>query len=154
MRFPKLKLAALAASSLALIPVAAHAQWWVQHPAYLHAMADLRQAYWLVQHRDSRDPEAKAEERQAAGAIRAAYQSLRDAAIVDNKNIDDQPPADMNFDQRGGRLHRAMDLLHDAHNEVSREEDDPAARGFKNRAIQQIDHAAAATNAAMHAWNF
>jgi hypothetical protein len=60
----------------------------------------------------------------------------------------------MVFDQRGGRLHRAMDLLKDAHNEVSREEDDAQARGFKNRALRQIDAAAAATDAAMHAWNF
>lgn len=154
MKINRIKLAVIAAAAATLIPAAAQAQWWVQHPAYLHAMSDLRQAYWLVQHRDSRDPVAKDEEHRAAGAIRAAYQSLKDAAIVDNKNLDDQPPADMVWDQRGGRLHRAMDLLRDAHNQVSREEDDPAARGFKNRALHQIDAAAAATDAAMHAWNF
>lgn len=149
-----LKLAAVAASALSLLPIAAHAQWWRQHPAYLHAMSDLRQAYWLVEHRDTRDPMAKEEERRAAGAIRAAYQNLKDAAILDNKDIADQPPPDMNFDRRSGRLHRALDLLRDAHNEVAREEDDPAARGFKQRALAQIDRAAAATDAAMHAWNF
>ena len=154
MKIFSVKLAVIAAAAATLVPVAAQAQWWQQHPAYLHAMSDLRQAYWLVQHKDERDPVAKDEERHAAGAIRAAYQSLRDAAIIDDKNIDDQPPADMVWDQRGGRLHRAMDLLRDAHNEVGREEDDPAARGFKNRALHQIDAAAAATNAAMHAWNF
>jgi hypothetical protein len=149
-----LRIAALAASALTLLPMAAHAQWWQQHPAYVHAMSDLRQAYWLVEHRDSRDPVAKDEEHRAAGAIRAAYQNLKDASIVDGKDIVDQPPADMNFDERSGRLHRAMDLLHDAHNEVAREEDDPAARGFKQRALVQIDRAAAATDAAMHAWNY
>ncbi len=154
MAFSKLKVALAASAIVAMTPLAAHAQWWVQHPAYLHAMSDLRQAYWLVEHRDSQDPVAKIEEQRAAGAIRAAYQNLKDAAILDNKNIDDQPPADMTFGDHGGRLHRAMDLLRDAHNEVSREEDDPAARGFKQRAIQNIDRAAAQTNAALHAWNF
>jgi hypothetical protein len=154
MNFRNLQLSALAAGAVLLAPLAAHAQWWQQHPAYLHAMSDLRQAYWLVAHRDSMDPVAKVEEQQAKGAIRAAYQNLKDAAIVDDKNIDDQPPPEMDFSDHGGRLHRAMDLLRDAHNAVDKGEDDPAARGFKQRALSAIDHAAAATNAAMHAWNF
>ena len=65
-----------------------------------------------------------------------------------------RPPADPTWGDRRGRLHKAMDLLRDAHNEVSREEDDRAARGFKKRALFQIDNAARDTNAAMHAWNF
>ena len=154
MKLRKFRFALGASAIVALAPLAAHAQWWQQHPAYLHAMSDLRQAYWLIEHRDSQDPLAKIEEKRAAGAIRAAYQNLKDAAILDNKNIDDQPPADMTYGDHSGRLHRAMDLLHDAHNEVSREEDDPAARGFKQKAIQNIDHAAGETNAALHAWNF
>jgi len=147
-----LTLAAFAAVSLA--PLAAQAQWWQQHPAYLHAMSDLRQAYWLIQHRDLRDPVAKIEEQRASGAIRAAYQNLKDASILDNKDIDAQPPSDMTFGDHRGRLHRALDLLRDAHNEVNREEDDPAARGFKQRALHNIDQAAGATDAALHAWNF
>lgn len=147
-------LALAAALATALTPLAAHAQWWQQHPAYLHAMSDLREAYWLVEHRDSRDPLAKAEERKAGQEIRAAYQSLKDASIVDRKDIADQPPPDMRFDDRRGRLHRAMDLLRDAHDEVNREEDDPAARGFKKHALKDIDKAARATDAALHAWNF
>jgi hypothetical protein len=145
----------IAASALSLAPLAAHAsQWWEQHPAYLRAMSDLREAYWLVEHQDTFNPVRKHEERRAGEAIRTAYQNLKDASIVDGKDIADQPPPDMNFPDRAGRLHRAMDLLHDAHNEVAREEDDPAARGFKNRALGQIDAAASQTNAAMHAWNF
>ena len=137
-----------------VIPIAAQAQWWQHHPKYLHAMSDLRSAYWLIAHRDSMDPVAKVEEQRAEGAIRAAYQNLKDAAITDDKNIDDQPPSAMDFGDHRGRLHHAMDLLRDAHNAVDKEEDDPAARGFKQRALSAIDHAAAETNAAMHAWNF
>jgi hypothetical protein len=148
------RLSIVAACTVLLAPMAAHAQWWQQHPAYLHAMSDLRQAYWLVAHRDSFDPVAKVEEQQAEGAIRAAYQNLKDASMVDDKDINDQPPAAMDFGDHRGRLHHAMDLLRDAHNAVNREEDDPAARGFKQRALAAIDNAAAATNAAMHAWSF
>jgi len=154
MNIRKLQLSVVAACAVLLTPLAAHAQWWQQHPAYLHAMSDLRQAYWLVAHRDSMDPVAKVEEQRAEGAIRAAYQNLKDAAITDDKNIDDQPPSAMDFGYHRGRLHHAMDLLRDAHNAVDKEEDDPAARGFKQRALSAIDHAAAETNAAMHAWNF
>jgi hypothetical protein len=149
-----LRAALIAAAGLALAPIAAHAQWWQQHPAYLHAMSDLRTAYWLVTHQDTMNPVKHDEEAHAAWAIRGAYQTLKDASIVDDKNINDQPPPDFNFLDHRGRLHKAMDLLRDAHNAVNREEDDPAARGFKFKALQQIDSAAAATNAAIHAWNF
>jgi hypothetical protein len=149
----KLSLAA-SALALTLAPLAAHAQWWQHHPAYLKAMSDLREAYWMVEHRDTNNPIAKEEEKGASRAIRVAYQNLKDASIFDGKNIDDQPSPDVVFGDRKGRLHRAMDLLRDAHDEVNREEDDPAARGFKKHALHAIDDAARETNAAMHAWNF
>jgi hypothetical protein len=154
MKSKAMRLSLIGAAIALATPLVAHAQWWQQHPAYLKAMSDLRQAYWLVEHRDSIDPVAKAEESQAAGSIRAAYQNLKDASIVDDKNIDDQPPANFDFGDHRGRLHHAMDLLRDAHNDVDHEEDDPAARGFKARALSAIDQAAADTNAALHAWNF
>ncbi len=153
MRKP-LRAALVAAIAALTIPVAAQAQWWQQHPAYLRAMSDLRTAYWLVQHRDSMDPVARAEEGQALRAIRAAYQDLKGASIVDNKDINDQPPADTNFYDHRGRLHHALDLLHDAHDRVSGEEDDPAARGLRARALRDIDAAGRATDIAIHAGNF
>ena len=149
-----LRLTLIAAAALTLTPLAAHAQWWRRHPAYLHAMSDLREAYWLIQHQDAFNPVAKIEEREAGKAIRAAYQSLKGAAIIDDKDIADQPPADMTFGDHRGRLQRAVDLLRDARRVVLGEEDDPAARGFKKRALHQIDVAGRATETAMHAWNF
>ena len=86
--------------------------------------------------------------------IRYAYQELKDASIMDDKDIDAQPPADFAFFDHRGRLHRALDLLRDAHNDVSGEEDDPAARGFRHEAMKRIDDAARATDIAMHAWGF
>jgi len=149
-----IKASLVAFSILGMTPLAAHAQWWQRHPAYLKAMSDLREAYWLVEFQDTANPLRKGEEMQAGRAIRAAYQSLKDASIVDGKDIEARPPADPTWGDRRGRLHKAMDLLHDAHEQVSHEEDDSAARGFKMRAIAQIDAAAHDTNAAMHAWNF
>ncbi len=145
-----IKIVLAGAVAAVMLPVAAQAQWWQKHPAYLHAMADLRTAYWLVQHHEKHDIFGGNEERAALKAIHEAYQALKVAAIVDDKNIDDQPPADMVWGDHKGRLHKALDLLHDAHNEVAREEDDPAARGFRNDALAHIDKAAKETNAAMH----
>lgn len=149
-----LKITLAGALAALMLPAAAQAQWWQAHPHYLHAMSDLRAAYWLVSHRESVDPMANAEERRAAFEIRAAYQELKNASIRDGKDIDDQPPADMNFGDHRGRLHRAMDLLQEAHNDVSGEEEDPAARGLRARAGGHIDAAARATHDAMVAWRF
>jgi hypothetical protein len=42
--------------------------------------------------------------------IRYAYQALKDASIMDDKDIDAQPPADLTFYDHRGRLHHALDL--------------------------------------------
>ena len=144
----------LATCAALAIPAAAQAQWWQHHPKYLHAMSDLRTAYWLIAHHDPMDPLANDEERRAMKDIRYAYQALKDASIMDNKDIDAQPPADMTFYDHRGRLHHALDLLHDAHNDVTGEEEDPAARGFRHEALKRIDAAAHDTDVAIHAWNF
>jgi hypothetical protein len=49
---------------------------------------------------------------------------------------------------RPGRLHKAVELLRKAHQDVAREEDDPMAKGLRNRAVGHID---AATEATRHA---
>jgi hypothetical protein len=149
-----LKTLMLGAVGALTLPAAAQAQWWSQHPGYLHAMSDLRTAYWLVQHRGADDPVQRAEEAQALNEIRAAYQQLKQASIMDNKDIEDQPPPDFVWGDHGGRLHKAEDLLQQAHNEIGLEEDNPAARGLRNRATVHIDNAGRQVAAAMQAWHF
>jgi hypothetical protein len=149
-----LKLALVGAIAAVTLPVAAQAQWWSQHPGYLHAMSDLRSAYWLIQHRGPTDPMQGAEEHHAMDEIRAAYQALKEASIVDDKNIDDQPPADFVGGDHGGRLHKALDLLRRAHDEIGQEEDNPAARGLRGAATHHIDDAGRWTAAALQAWHF
>jgi hypothetical protein len=154
MGYRSLKIALTVGLFSLTIPLAAQAQWWQQHPKYLHAMSDLRSAYWLIQHHDPMDPAASFEEGRAMKQIRYAYQALKDASIVDDKNIDDQPPAQFNFYDHRGRLHRALDLLHEAHDDVAGEEEDPAARGLRRDAMRRIDKAAEATDEAIHSWHF
>lgn len=154
MAFRSLRVAMTVGLFSLLVPIAAHAQWWQHHPKYLHAMSDLRTAYWLIQHHDTMDPMVNDEERRAMKQIRYAYQALKDASIMDDKDIDAQPPADMTWYDHRGRLHHALDLLRDAHNDVMGEEEDPAARGFRHNAMKRIDDAARATEDAIHAWNF
>jgi hypothetical protein len=154
MTFRTIKILALAAFAALTMPVAAQAQWWEHHPGYLHAMSDVRMAYWLIAHREGGDPMANHEEKRALKDVRYAYQELKDAAIMDDRNIDDQPPADMSFYDHRGRLHKALDLLRDAHDQVDREEEDPMARGLKHRAAKRIDDAARSIEAAIGAWNF
>jgi hypothetical protein len=150
----KLRTILIAASAALIIPVAAQAQWWQHHPKYLHAMSDLRTAYWLVAHHENSEPEGRPEEQHALKEIGRAYQDLKDASIVDEKNLNDQPPADMNFYDRRGRLHHALDLLHEARNDIQGEEDDPAAMNFRHTALRDIDKAIRFTNDAIHAWMY
>jgi len=137
-----------------MLPIAAQAQWWQQHPHYLHAMSDLRSAYWLIAHHETDDPAVNVEESRAMNQIRYAYQALKDAAIVDDRDIDAQPPADMAWYDHRGRLHHALDLLNHARADVQGEEDDPAALGLRFRALRRINAAANATESAIQAWRY
>jgi hypothetical protein len=73
---------------------------------------------------------------------------IKRAAIDDGKNLDDHPPIDERLDHKG-RLHRADELLGKAHNDIAREEDDPATRGLRDRAIHHLDDAIRATHQAI-----
>jgi hypothetical protein len=148
------RVAIISVCAALIIPAVAQAQWWQHHPKYLHAMSNLRTAYWLIAHRDQRDPEARAEERTAMNLIGRAYQDLKNASIVDDKDINDQPPANMNFWDHRGRLHHALDLLKEARRDINGEEEDPAARGLRRNAGYDIDKAIRATHDAINAWMF
>jgi hypothetical protein len=157
----------LAGASLALtLPLVAHAQYrdderrddWREqehrHPHYVHAMADVSAAFLLIKHARG-DPAALPEEERAMVAIEYAFTTLKNAADVVQKDSDDIPPVQDHhtYDHRE-RLHRALDLLHDAHDQVDRGEEDPDARGQKHRALEQIDGAAHFVEAAIRAMNY
>jgi hypothetical protein len=54
--------------------------------------------------------------------------------------LNDHPPVDARLDWPG-RLHRAVELLNKAHNDIAREEDNRFAQGLQQRAIGHIDAA-------------
>lgn len=119
-----------------------------RHPAYLHALTDLRSARWMLEHRPG-DAAVNAHESEAIREIDGAIEELRRAAIDDGRNIHDHPPADAPPDYRG-RLHKAAELLRKVRNDTYREEDNSSARGLRDRALGHVDAALHATEAAIH----
>ena len=139
--------------SLALLVLVAvpfyaiNAQFGEKHPYYLHALADLRTARWLIEHRPG-DFAVQAREEGAIKEIDAAIREVKEAAIWDGKDIRDHVGVDAR-PEYGGRLRQALDLLRKVHHDVDREEDDPLLRGLKGRALQHIDEAAHQTEGAL-----
>jgi hypothetical protein len=109
------------------------------HPAYLHALTDLRHAR---AHLDKLTPSDRIddEEQHAIDEIDKAIGEIKHASVDDGKNLNDHPPVDVHMDRKG-RYHRALELLDKAHNDIAREEDDSWARGLRNRALHHIDEA-------------
>jgi hypothetical protein len=149
-----LKLTLLGALAALSIPAAAFAQDWHRHPGYLRAMSDLRTAYWLVQHTDAADPAQHAEEKFAAEQIKIAYMDLKNAAIMDDRDINDLPPPGMAFYDHQGRLRRAGELILDAHSAIAGVEQNPESSEMRKQAFWHIDKAGQAVAAAQRSWGW
>jgi len=108
------------------------------HPAYLHALSDLRHARAHL-HLPSSGSRMEHEE-EAIREIDEAINEIKKASIDDGKDLNDHPPVDSKLD-RPGRLHRALELVDKAHRDVSEEEDNRFAQGLQKRAILHIDRA-------------
>jgi hypothetical protein len=120
------------------------------HPAYLHALSDLRLArFYLFRHPGDRAQ--RWDEHIAIRHTEAAIREITYAAISDGKNIDDHPAADTAGDF-GGRLHRALDALRAAKAACAKQEDNGSIRGMRDRAIRNIDMAIAATEEGVMDW--
>jgi hypothetical protein len=119
-----------------------------RHPAYLHALSDLRAARWLIEHRPG-DWAQTNDEVEAVRQIDAAIDDIKKAAFNDGKNPSDHPPVDENPDHRG-RIHEALQYLNKARADISHEEDNAFANGLRDRAIGHID---GAIRASRHVFN-
>ena len=120
------------------------------HPAYLHAMSDLRLARFLLE-KPAR-PDVKWDEKAAVGEIDGALREIREASIDDGKPINDHPPVDAKLAHRD-RLCQAMELLHKSAADIEQREDDKWAKGLRNRALGHIRAAENAVHAAVDARN-
>jgi hypothetical protein len=118
-----------------------------RHPAYLHALSDLRAARAHLQRPDG--GHLRHEEEDAIHDIDAAINEIKKAAIEDGKNLNDHPPVDAGMDWPG-RLHRALELLNRAHEDIAREEDNRFAEGLQAKALGHIDKAHHHVEEAIH----
>jgi hypothetical protein len=130
---------AVIAFVFALCAASAFADEPGRHPAYLHALTDLRHARAHL-YNPAPTYHMDKEEQRAIDEIDRAIDEIKRAAIDDGKNLNDHPPVDAGMD-RPGRFHRALELLDKAHNDIAREEDDPSVRGLRDRALHHIDEA-------------
>lgn len=133
-----------------LAPLAACAQPLPgRHPAYLHALTDLRTARWLLNHQPG-DNRVYADEDIAISEIDAAIGEIKRAAIDDGKNLNDHPNVDVS--ETGSRLLRAIETLRKAHQDLTKEEDNPEVLELRRRSTEHIDRAVRAAEAAHKHW--
>jgi hypothetical protein len=109
-----------------------------KHPAYLHALSDLRTARSFLA-RPAKTT-VKWDENRAIRELDAAISEIKRASIDDGKNLNDHPPPDAGM-MWGDRLHKAREMSEQARRDVGEEEDNAFANGLKNRAIGHIDGA-------------
>ncbi|MEO6777205.1 MAG: hypothetical protein ABI467_30030 [Kofleriaceae bacterium] len=116
------------------------------HPAYLHALTDLRHARFLIE--KPAKPEVKWDEGNAVHEIDAAIHEINSASIDDGKPLEDHPPVDAKMHQRD-RLRKAEELLHKAAADIDEKEDNGWAKGLRGRANGHIHNAEHAIHEAM-----
>src|SRR5580700_2168994 len=143
------KLMFVVAALLLLVPafLSAAPQPPREHPAYLHALTDLRHARAHLQRPDG--GELREQERIAIREIDEAINEIKKASIDDGKDLNDHPAVDAGLDWRG-RLHRSLELVNKAHNDIAQEEDNGAAQGLQQRALEHIDKAHKHIEEAIH----
>ncbi|HYP33511.1 MAG TPA: hypothetical protein VES00_16695 [Burkholderiaceae bacterium] len=117
------------------------------HPAYLHALSDLRHARWNLTHRPG-DAAVNEQERIAVAEVDRAIAEAMRAAGDDGKNVAQDEHEDASLDHPGA-LHHAQDLLIKAKQDVAQGEDNPEARRLRGAVVQHIDLALEATRSAI-----
>jgi hypothetical protein len=108
------------------------------HPAYLHAIRDLREARQLLQYNFT-NPVHVQGAAAAIGKIDAAIGELKNASHIDEKNLE-AAPRDKEMPPEG-RFHKVDALLKSAWDDTNRPESDPTARPQKEHAMQHITEA-------------
>lgn len=109
-----------------------------RHPRYIHARSDLRVALLMLRVQD--EPNVMHRVHQADWEIDQAIREIDHAAVIDRKDVYDNPPIDRGLDRRG-RIHKALELVQAARNDIGREEDNPSAIGWRDAAYRHIDRA-------------
>jgi hypothetical protein len=130
----------LAATVTAATPMTMQAQQVPgPHPAYLHALSDLRAARHYLNDSGAWDS-VRRDDDAAIREIDRAIAQIKQASIDDGKGLNDPFPIDTRLSPHD-RFRKANELLWAAHNDLSRAEDVPEARGLRDRAIGHVDTA-------------
>jgi hypothetical protein len=115
------------------------------HPAYLHARSDLRRADRLLNVDSGRNNPKLI---QAADyEIDAAIREIDRAAVIDHKQINDNPQVDASLNRRG-RLRKVVQLLEQARQDLSQTENNGYAQRWRSRAEYHVNRAIELTNRA------
>jgi len=137
MRANVLRMALVAATIAAIGPMAAPAQVPGPHPAYLHALSDLRAARHYL-HDGWAWGAVRHEDDDAIKHIDLAIDEIKRAAIDDGKGVNDPFPIDRGLSPHD-RWRKANELLFAAHHDLDKAEDVPQSRGLRDRALMHID---------------
>jgi hypothetical protein len=116
------------------------------HPAYLHAISDLRYARALLYRADWRP--VMRDQRAAVDEIDHAIAETKRAAIDDGRNPDDHPPIEARMGWEG-RFRKAMELLDSSERNLSEAETNGAAAAWRNVALGNVRNAKAFVAKAM-----
>ena len=137
---PLRTMAVLAGMLAAITPMTMHAQQVPgPHPAYLHALSDLRAARHYLSDGWAWAP-VRRDDDAAIREIDAAIGEIKRAAINDGKGVNDPFPIDSHLSPHN-RFRKANELLWSAHNDLSKAEDVPQSRGLRDRAVMHVDEA-------------
>ena len=109
------------------------------HPAYLHALSDLRAARHFL-HDDWAWEGVRREDNAAIAEIDRAIDEIKRASIDDGKGVNDPFQYDHHLSPHD-RFRKANELLAAAHRDLEHAEDVPQSRGLRDRAIMHIDQA-------------
>ena len=120
-----------------------------RHPAYVHALVDLRAARWLLKNKGGGNWEQTAEEQNALSQIDAAMSDIRAVGIDDRKRQEDHAKLDDHADHMN-RLHQAMEFLKQARTDLTQGEDDAFGNNLRERTYKNIDKAIESIKKASH----
>jgi hypothetical protein len=119
--------------------IPSQAQEYGRHPAYLHALSDLR---LMRAYLDRLTPNDRIDDEsvRAIEEIDAAIREIQEASIDDHKDLRDHMPIDARI-QPVERYRKAREAGNAAWHDVNQEEDNSYARGLKHRALDHIEAA-------------
>jgi hypothetical protein len=109
------------------------------HAFYRRAVADLREARWNLLAKPGKAKLSEVE-KAAVQHIQAVLGDLKATGIDDSTGEDEHPSGDESLNY-GQHLHKALDLLKNAHQYLNQEQDGPESQGLKRKSIIHLGEA-------------